>query len=259
MGSIQDLNKHRGCIPVSCSGGYYTKPIGYVMFKVQIPRISSYDEDQVALVIRDQSEFSWRVLVVIGTPPIDWVVWVLKESEMETIPEEWQRAPWAHEFVHSFFARAMSPAKPMPTNTNQNPLDLDEKVFLKGKCTIPGFKSVVVRAQTHQTMMMGYQFNVMTQAPYVEDKANLPVGVYVVLTYSELLDGSQSVAVMLHNLMGKPVHLQAGRVIAWVVAANVIPEGKPTPKLIRELDEQDPKSTPQKHNCWCSCYGRRVG
>ena len=34
--------------------------------------------------------------------------------------------------------------------------------------------------------------------------------------------------------------------ITWVLAANVIPEGKPTPELIRKLDEQDPESTPQK-------------
>ena len=51
---------------------------------------------------------------------------------------------------------------------------------------------------------------------------------------------------MLRNLTGKPVHLQAGRVITWVVAANIIPEGKPTPELIKKLGEQDPESAPQK-------------
>ena len=42
------------------------------------------------------------------------------------------------------------------------------------------------------------------------------------------------------------MHLQAGRVIARVLAANVIPEGKPTPELMKKLDEQDPESTPKK-------------
>ena len=95
-------------------------------------------------------------------------------------------------------------------------------------------------------MMMGYRLNVITQAPYIEDWANLQVGVYVVPTYSELCDGSQSVAVVLRNLMGKPVHLPAVRVIARVLAANIIPEGKPTPELIKKLDEQDPESVPPK-------------
>ena len=73
MGSIDDLNKHCGCIPFSYSGGYYTEPIGYVMVWVQFLRIPSFDEDQVALVIQDGSEFSLRVPVIIGTPTIDWV------------------------------------------------------------------------------------------------------------------------------------------------------------------------------------------
>ena len=46
--------------------------------------------------------------------------------------------------------------------------------------------------------------------------------------------------------MGKPVHLQVGRVIARVLAANIIPEGRPTPELMKKLDEQDPESTPKK-------------
>ena len=246
VGSIDDLNKHRGRIAVSCSRGYYTEPIGYVLIQVQFPRIPSYDENQVALVIRDGSEFSQRVPVIIGTPTIDWIVRALKESGLDTIPEEWQRARCAHEYINCFFVRSMNPAGPMPTNTNQNPLDLNEKVLLKNKCTIPRFESVVVWARTHRMMMMGYCLNIMTQAPYVEDWANLPVGVYVIPTYSELRDSSRSVAVVLRNLTGKPVHLQAGWVIAWVLAANVIPEGKPTPELMKKLDEQDQESVPLK-------------
>ena len=77
--------------------------------------------------------------MIIGTPTIDWVVWVLKESEMDTILEEWQRARHAHEYINDFFVRSMNLAEPMPTNTNQNPLDLNEKVLLKNKCTIARF------------------------------------------------------------------------------------------------------------------------
>ena len=86
----------------------------------------------------------------------------------------------------------------------------------------------------------------MMQAPYLEDRANLPVGVYMIPTYSELRDGSRTMTIVLHNLMGKLVHLQAGRVIARVLATNVIPEGKPTPELMKKLDEQDLESAPKK-------------
>ena len=48
--------------------------------------------------------------------------------------------------------------------------------------------------------MMGHQLNVMTQAPYSDDKANLPNGLYVMRMYTELKDGSRSVSVVLRNL-----------------------------------------------------------
>ena len=75
---------------------------------------------------------------------IDRVVQALKELELDTTLEEWQRAQHVHEYIHGFFTRSMNPAEPMSTNTNQNPLDLNEKFFLKIKCTIPGFETVVV-------------------------------------------------------------------------------------------------------------------
>ena len=92
---------------------------------------------------------------------------------MEAAPEGWQRACWMHEFIHRFFARAINLDEPKLTNTNQNPLDLDERVFLKNKS--PFLDSSPW--QTHWTMMMGYTFNVSTQAPYVEDWASLQAGV----------------------------------------------------------------------------------
>ena len=96
-------------------------------------------------------------------------------------------------------------------------------------------------------MMMGYKLHVMTQASYPEDRANLPNGVYVVKTYTELHDGSRSVSVVLHNLMGKLVHLPAGRPVARVVAANAIPDATSSPEFMRKLGELEPgQEPPQK-------------
>ena len=48
--------------------------------------------------------------------------------------------------------------------------------------------------------MMGHQLNVMTQAPYSDDKADLLNGLYVMRMYTELKDGSRSVSFVLRNL-----------------------------------------------------------
>ena len=92
--------------------------------------------------------------------------------------------------------------------------------------------------------MMGYKLHVMTQATYSEDRANLPNGVYMVKTYTELHDGSRNVSVLLCNLTGKPVHLAARRPVARVVAANTVPDPAPSPEFLRKLDEMEPNQDP---------------
>ena len=126
-------------------------------------------------------------------------------------------------------------------------MDLDEKVLLADKCTIPGFQSVVAHGRTQKTMMMGHRLNVMTQAPYSDDKADLPNGLYVMRTYTELKDGSRSVSVVLRNLTAQPIHLARGRVIGRVAAANAVPEAQCSPDLLKKLgDEGEDKLEPTK-------------
>ena len=85
-------------------------------------------------------------------------------------------------------------------------MDLDEKVLLTDKCMIPGFQSIVTHGCT-QNMMMGHWLNIMMQVPYPDDKADLPNGLYVMRTYTELKDGSRSVSIVLQNLTARPIHL----------------------------------------------------
>ena len=135
----------------------------------------------------------------------------------------------------------------MPTNMGENPTDLDELILLKNKTTIPAFESIILHCRTCHTMMMGYKLHIMTQATYPEDRANLPNGVYVVKTYTELHDGSRNVSVVLHNLTGKLVHLPAGRLVARVVATNAIPDATPSPEFLKKLDEMEPdQNSPKK-------------
>ena len=166
---------------------------------------------------------------------------------MESAPEAWQSAQHTYEFAN--YMIQLNPedyGMPMPTNTGENPTDLDELVLLKNKATIPAFESIILHCRTRRTMMMGYKLHVMTQASYPEDRANLLNGVYVVKTYTELHDGSRSVSVVLHNLMGKPVHLPARRPVARVVAANAIPDATPSPEFMRKLDELEPGQEPSQ-------------
>ena len=68
-------------------------------------------------------------------------------------------------------------------------------------------QSVVTTGRTQRTMMMGNRLNVMTQAPYPDDKADLPNGLYIMRTYTELKDGSRNVSLVLRNLTSRPIFL----------------------------------------------------
>ena len=67
---LKDLNEHNGCIPLSGLGRNVTEPLGYIVIRVQIPQVPSYDEDEVALVVCDDSRFISQCLGVLGTPTI---------------------------------------------------------------------------------------------------------------------------------------------------------------------------------------------
>ena len=221
--------------------------MGYVILRVQIPYVPSYDEDQVALVVAEDSSFLRRCQVILGTPTINWAIRAMKESEMENAPKTW----WSTQHMYEF-ANYMVQLNPedygmtMPTNTDKNPTDLDELVLLKNKVTIAAFESIILHCRTCRTMMMGYKLHVMTQATYLEDRANLLNGVYVMKTYTELHDGSRNVSVVLRNLTGKLVHLAAGRPVARVVAANAIPDAAPSLEFLRKLDEMEPDWDPPR-------------
>ena len=196
------LNPFQDRIPLEGLGGGWAEPSGFTLMRVQIKDMPHYDEQQVIFVLDDSSRFSARIPVILGTPTINRLVQTMKEMEMHSAPTEWQMVRVAYEWVQGFQFQQASLGERLkfPTNTAEDPLDLDEKVLLADKCTIPGFQSVVAHGRTQRTMMMGHRLNVMMQAPYSDDKANLPNGLYIMRTYMELKDGSRSVSVVLQNL-----------------------------------------------------------
>ena len=93
---------------------------------VQIPYVPSYDEDQVALVVTEDSSFLRRCQVILGTPTINQAILEMKESEMRMPPKAWRSTQHMYKF-----ANYMVQLKPedydmtMPTNTGENQTDLD--------------------------------------------------------------------------------------------------------------------------------------
>ena len=152
------------------------------MINIQIGGIPSYNEEQVTLVIQDISGLGMRVLVILGMPTIHRLCRQMKESEIESAPDEWQHALCSYEASPGIFLQAMmldadnENGVKYPTNTGQNPMDLDEPIILTEKVIIPAFMSQIVKAHMKKTFMQGHRLNVMVQQPYLEDRVRVPVG-----------------------------------------------------------------------------------
>ena len=51
-------------------GGCRTSALSYMVFHIQIEGMKSYDEEQVALVMADDTKFGHRVPIILGMPTI---------------------------------------------------------------------------------------------------------------------------------------------------------------------------------------------
>ena len=61
------------------------QPLHYVIIRVQVKGVWGYDENQVALVIPDSATFGTQVPVTLGTPTINQIINVIKESEIDEL------------------------------------------------------------------------------------------------------------------------------------------------------------------------------
>ena len=238
---VNELAMNPTSIPVSGIGGF-TQALGYAIINVRIEGIDSYNEEQVVLVIEDVSGLGMRVPVILGTPTIHRLCRQLKESEFETVLNEWQHALRCYEVAQQVPLNSISvepDGTKYPTNTGQNPMDLDKQLILTDKVIVPAFSSQIIKVRTKKTYMIGHRLNVMMQPPYPEDKANLPVGLYIQRVYSDLKDGSQNLSTVIWNGTAKPIHLVSGRIVGQVVAANAVPDVIISPELEEKLAKED--------------------
>ena len=85
-----------------------TSPLSFVILHVQVWEIVGNDEDIVFLVVPDESEFGWRVPLVIGTCTICRIINVIWENEIDHLSIPWATArmvqlllPEKHGCLHS--------------------------------------------------------------------------------------------------------------------------------------------------------------
>ena len=244
MGPLMDL--HEGGITIDQPFNYEGRPIGYVIMSVQINGISSYNEDQVALMAHSYAKFTHHVPVILGTPTTDRAIATLKESEIDRLA-----TPWACVRKSTLLQAATTWVAAVRADVAMKPINITgykEPVHLLSAEVVKPFEMLVVKARTKITFTAGH-LCYSTLAMDLKDET-LPPGLIVTSAYTVMKRGSKTVPVVLCNTMGSPIHLRKGQKVARVQAMNEVPQPHLKPGTLESLEApENPKPSLSVEKC----------
>ena len=217
MGPLTDLRE--GGLTIDQPFNYEGRPIGYVIMSVWIDGISSYNEDQVALMACSSAEFAHHVSIILGTPTMDQAIVTLKESEIDRLA-----TPWACVRKSTLLQAATTQVAAVRADVTMKPVDVtgyEEPICLLTVEVVKTFEMLVVKARTKITFTAGH-LHCSTLAMDSKD-GTLPPRLIVTGAYAVMKWGSKAVPIVLCNTTGSPIHLRKGQKIAWVQAVNEVP------------------------------------
>ena len=202
-----------GTLKINGFGGLFSQPLGYVIIRVLVEGVKGYNEDQVAFVVPDLTTFGSRVLLTLGTPTINWIVNVIKESEIDELSVSLNGLRISHLLAGHWAELVLNNG----TTANQNPslTYLNEAVKTMIQEETEAFSSKIVRGHT-KTVLLGNNMYVMTQAPGKGEEPCFPHDLSMVNTYTEMTTGSRCVAIVIKNQTAVPIIIGKGvKVTQW--------------------------------------------
>ena len=232
VGPITDLMGSK----VTCIGlgNAYTRPLGHIVIWVQVDGVWGYDEDQIALIILDFSNFVVRVPVILGTPTIERVVNVMREMEVDALAMPLANARVAHLLA----IRRMVPVVVGDTHEKGYVANQDGFMMYTQKVeTLEPFSSHIIPMKTTEAYL-GEWLNVKVQALYIQDGTLLP-GLTMQNTYTELRKGSKKAVVVVRNHTAYPQTLQKKTPVVRAIPVQLLPE-TPEPESLPIPEEVCP-------------------
>ena len=221
-------------------GNAYTRPLGHVIIWVQVDGVQGYEEDQIAMIIPDASNFTAQVPVILGTPTISHVVNVMKEKEIKALA-----IPWANARVAHLLSVCRMTAVKVGDGTAEEcgPDDYNQVMFTQHVDTIEAFSSHIVLVKVAKAYTGGH-INIMAQALQTEDGSLLQV-LTVQNTYTELWQGSKKAVMVVRNSTTYLQTLQKKAPVARAVLATPLPESPEGAQLQEEENDLQDPCTPK--------------
>ena len=146
-------------------GNAYTWPLGYIIVWVQVDGGQGYDEDQIALVVLDESNFVEWIPVILGTPNISCIVNAMKEREIDTLVVPWVNARVTHLLsVH----RAAATVVDDKTTEGANLNGYNKVVVMRNMETTDTISSCVIPIKVGKVYTVEC-INIITQVLWIKD------------------------------------------------------------------------------------------
>ena len=191
VGPLSNLSD--GTLGINGFGGVLSWPLGYIIIRVQVEGVWGYYNDQVALVVADSTGFGSRIPVSLGTPTINWIINVIKESEIDGLLVSLNGSRIAQ--LLACWQAGLSIQREGATNQPVDLTDLDEVVKMTKREEVNTFSSKIRHGQT-KPLLLGNSMCVITQSLKGGDGPHLPHSLSVVNMCTEVISGSNLVAVV---------------------------------------------------------------
>ena len=182
-------------VTMSLAAGQYSEAVGYTEFNLKVPRVSDYNMDRLALLAEDDSSYSKRVPVALGTKMLDSVMYAMKEVEIELLDEVWRWMKNQRSFAKlhglvGFQQAAITCAKeqgieppqfedhtPYSNKETEELLDIDEVIHTVSTVVIPPRASRIIKGRT-SLVLFRTKMNVATEPSKTGDLP-LPRGLHL--------------------------------------------------------------------------------
>ena len=197
-------------------GGKHTSPLGFIILHVQVQGITGYDKDAVFLVVPDESEFRWRVPLVIGTCTIGRIINVIQESEIDRLS-----MPWATVRVAQLLSCQWSMAVPASggagtwvEGASGGPPEgsIYELVMVWESICQGPFQTEIIEGWVKP--LLGDTSHVIITPLRVEGRPwetkPLPPGLHVLHAYTHLKNSNGKVSLMVRNVSDSHIFLKKG-------------------------------------------------
>ena len=124
----------------------------FIILHVQVHEIMGYNEDIIFLVVPDESEFSHRVPLVIGTCTIGQIINVIWESEIDHLSMTWATVRMAQLLTCRISMATLTPgsvsrAKVEGASGGPQEADVDELVSVRESVCLGPFQTKIIEGR----------------------------------------------------------------------------------------------------------------